>query len=110
MWYLRILFEDSAKGGRHIKIKQVLPLLQNRDLENIMTFIFSGFRAVNRCFFRHISPFTQLLNVESRFLIERMRTFTIKDLIQSCRACVFSHGTVHFSKYKREQLGLCYDE
>ena len=28
MWYLRILFEDSTKGVRHIKIKQVLPLLQ----------------------------------------------------------------------------------
>ena len=39
---------------------------------------------VDDVFVPHISSFIQLLNVESRFLIERMRTFTIKDLMQSC--------------------------
>ena len=39
---------------------------------------------MNDFFICHISPFTQLLNVESRFLIERMCTFTIKNLIHSC--------------------------
>ena len=31
------------KEGRHIKIKQVLPLFAVGDLENIMTLVFSGF-------------------------------------------------------------------
>ena len=39
-------------------------------------------RMMNDVFVRHIPPFTQLLNVESQFLIECMRTFTIKEFVQ----------------------------
>ena len=45
---------------------------------------------MNDVFVRHISPFTQLLNLESRFLIERILTFTIKDLI-----VLFAHASCH---------------
>ena len=65
---------------------------------------------MNDVFVRHISPFTHLLNVNSRFLIKGMRTFTIKDLTQSCSCMRLLYITVKFFKYKREQLRLCYDE
>ena len=65
---------------------------------------------MNDVFVRHKSPFTQLLNVESRFLIECMHTFIIKDLIQSCSRMRLSYRTVTFFKYKREQLVLYYAE
>ena len=41
MWYLRILCEDSTKGSREDKAGSAL--IEHRDLENIMTFVFSGF-------------------------------------------------------------------
>ena len=61
----------------------------------------------NDVFVCHISPFTQLLDMESRLLIGRMRTFPNKDFVH---ACIFSHRAVNFFKYKKEQLALCYDE
>ena len=49
---------------------------------------------MNDVFVRHIAPFTQLLNLKSRFLIERMYTFTIKDL-----NVLFAHASFHIELY-----------
>ena len=38
-----MLCEDSRKGGRPYKGKAGSALIADRDLENIMTFVFSGF-------------------------------------------------------------------
>ena len=43
MWYLRILCEDNTKEGRCKKDRAGSALIADRDLENIMTFVFSGF-------------------------------------------------------------------
>ena len=45
---------------------------------------------MNDTYLRHMSPFTHLLNVESRFLTERTRIFKIKDLIG-----LFAHVSFH---------------